>query len=75
MNSMGAQGVELRMTKCIKNIEIDNMINDLNLNIDSEQLKISINQIDRFSQLASSKHLKNEEMYRMIWNYVYERMV
>jgi len=75
MNSMGAQGLELRMTKYIKDVDIDDVIKNLSLDIDAEQLKLSIKQIDRFSQLASSKYLKNEEMYRKIWNYIHEKVV
>ena len=75
MNSMGAQGLELRMTKYIKDVDIDNVIKNLSLDIDAEQLKLNIKQIDRFSQFASSKYLKNEEMYRKIWNYIHEKVV
>lgn len=70
MNQDGPQGLELQMLNIIKNINISKLIEELGLDIDVKQLSISIQSIHRFYDLACSKHLKNEDMYRKIWLYI-----
>ena len=74
-NEIGPQGLELKMTNYIKQCDILSVLKNLDLENEYENIKTSIEKISRFSQLASSRYLKSEEIYRKIWNYVYERVV
>ena len=70
MNQDGPQGLELKILNIIKNINISKLIEELGLDINVKQLFNSIQSIHRFYDLACSKHLKNEDMYRKISLYI-----